>query len=52
MPDRKLAYENLGNRSGLDAIKATTTALVQAESYGTPIGQALRVMAKENVIYA
>ena len=48
LPDRKLAYENLGNRSGLDAIKATTTALVQAESYGTPIGQALRVMAKEN----
>ncbi len=48
LPDRKQAYENLGNRSGLDAIKATTTALVQAESYGTPIGQALRVMAKEN----
>jgi tight adherence protein C len=24
------------------------TALVQAERYGTPLGQALRVMAKEN----
>ncbi len=25
-----------------------TTALGQAERYGTPVGQALRVMAKEN----
>ena len=24
------------------------TALIQAERYGTPLGQALRVMAKEN----
>jgi tight adherence protein C len=48
LPERRQAYENLGNRTGIDAIKATTTALVQAESYGTPVGQALRVMAKEN----
>ena len=25
-----------------------TTALIQAERYGTPVGQALPVMAKEN----
>jgi len=48
LPERRQAFENLGTRSGLDAIKATTTAMVQAESYGTPVGQALRVMAKEN----
>ena len=48
LPERRLALENLGTRTGLDTIKATTTAMVQAESYGTPIGQALRVMAKEN----
>ncbi len=48
LPERRQAYENLGIRTGIDAIKATTTALVQAESYGTPVGQALRVMAKEN----
>ncbi|MEM7747787.1 MAG: type II secretion system F family protein [Pseudomonadota bacterium] len=48
LPERRMAFENLGNRSGLDQIKATTTAMVQAESYGTPVGQALRVMAKEN----
>ncbi len=48
LPERRLAFENLGTRTGLDTIKATTTAMVQAESYGTPVGQALRVMAKEN----
>ncbi len=48
LPERRQAYENLGNRTGIDSIKQTTTALVQAESYGTPVGQALRVMAKEN----
>jgi len=25
-----------------------TTAMIQAEKYGTPLGAALRVMAKEN----
>lgn len=29
-------------------MKAVCTALIQAERYGTPVGQALRVMAKEN----
>jgi tight adherence protein C len=29
-------------------VKAVCTALIQAERYGTPVGQALRVMAKEN----
>jgi tight adherence protein C len=29
-------------------VKAVATALIQAERYGTPLGQALRVMAKEN----
>jgi tight adherence protein C len=48
LPDRRLAYENLAARTGLDGVKAVTMALVQAERYGTPIGQALRVMAQEN----
>jgi tight adherence protein C len=48
LPERRLAYENLGKRTGLPGIKAVTTALIQAERYGTPVGQALRVMAKEN----
>ena len=46
--DRRQAFENLGKRIGVPGVKAVTTALIQAERYGTPVGQALRVMAKEN----
>ncbi|CAA2107773.1 hypothetical protein MBUL_04328 [Methylobacterium bullatum] len=48
LPDRRMAFENLGNRVGLDAVKAVTTALIQAERYGTPVGQALRVLSQES----
>lgn len=48
LPERRQAYENLGKRTGLPSIKATVTAMIQAERYGTPVGSALRVMAKEN----
>jgi len=48
LQDRRQAYENLGKRSGLPGVKAVTTALIQAERYGTPVGTALRTMAKEN----
>jgi len=46
--DRKLAYENLGLRTGLPGVKAVTMSLIQAERYGTRLGTALRVMAQEN----
>ena len=48
LSDRRVAFENLGKRTGLQGIKGVATALIQAERYGTPVGQALRVMAKEN----
>jgi tight adherence protein C len=48
LQDRRQAYENLAKRTGLPGVKAVTTALVQAERYGTPVGTALRTMAKEN----
>ena len=48
LQERRQAYENLGKRTGLAGVKAVATALIQAERYGTPVGQALRVMAKEN----
>lgn len=48
LQDRRMAFENLGKRTGIQGVKAVTTALIQAERYGTPVGQALRVMAKEN----
>ncbi len=48
LQDRRMAFENLGKRTGIPGIKAVATALIQAERYGTPVSQALRVMAKEN----
>ena len=48
LQDRRMAFENLGKRTGIAGIKAVATALIQAERYGTPVSQALRVMAKEN----
>jgi len=48
LPERRLAYEGLAKRTNHPGIKAVTTAMIQAERYGTPLGTALRVMAKEN----
>jgi tight adherence protein C len=47
LPDRRTAYQNLAQRTGLDGVKGVVLALVQAEKYGTPIGQSLRVFAQE-----
>ena len=48
LPERRQAYENLGARTGLEAVKSVMTSLIQAERYGTPLGHALRVLAQEN----
>ena len=48
LPDRRMAYENLGTRTNHPGVKSVATAMTQAESYGTPLATALRVMAKEN----
>ena len=48
LPERRLAFENLAARCGHNGVKAVATALNQAEKYGTPLGQALRVAAQEN----
>ncbi len=47
LEDRSRAYENLGKRTGLDIVRSVATALIQADRYGTSVGQALRVMAEE-----
>jgi len=47
LQDRRQAYENFAARTGLDTVKSVAVALVQAERYGTPLGQALRVLAQE-----
>lgn len=48
LPERRQAYDNLGKRTGVPAVKAVSTSLIQAERYGTAVGQALRVLAKES----
>lgn len=48
LQDRSVAYQNLADRTGLDAVKNAVLALNQAERYGTSLGYALRVMAEEN----
>src|SRR6218665_243462 len=48
LPDRRQAFDNLARRCGHQGVKAVATALNQAEKYGTPMGQALRVAANEN----
>jgi tight adherence protein C len=48
LPERKMAYENLYHRTGLEQVKAVTQALIQAERYGTPVAHALRVLSSEN----
>ncbi len=47
LQDRRMAFENLSARTGIDGVKAVCTALIQAERYGTPLAQALRVLAQE-----
>jgi len=48
LQSRRQAYENLGRRNNHPGIKAVSTALIQAERYGTPLGDTLRTMADEN----
>jgi tight adherence protein C len=48
LQERRQAYENLAKRTNLEGVKAVCMALQQAERYGTPLGQTLRVMAQEN----
>ena len=48
LPERRQAYEGLAKRINHPGIKGVAVAMIQAERYGTPLGSALRVMAKEN----
>jgi tight adherence protein C len=48
LEQRRTAFENLNQRTGVESIKQLTTVLVQSEKYGTPLGSALRVLAQES----
>ncbi|NLR98559.1 type II secretion system F family protein [Rhizobium sp. P38BS-XIX] len=47
LQDRRTAFDNLAARTQIEIVKSVTQALIQAERYGTPLSQALRVMAQE-----
>ncbi|MDA4847938.1 type II secretion system F family protein [Hoeflea poritis] len=48
LDERRKGFENLGERTGLEPVKSVCQALIQAERYGTPVAQALRVLAQES----
>jgi len=48
LTSRRVAYENLARRNNHVGIRSVATALIQAERYGTPLGDTLRTMANEN----
>jgi tight adherence protein C len=48
LSDRKQAFANLASRTEIAAISTVTTALVQAERYGTPIGTTLRALTRDS----
>ncbi len=45
--DSRVALANMGTRTGLDSIKRMTSMLAQTMRYGTPLGDALRVLSAE-----
>jgi tight adherence protein C len=47
LPDRRQALLNLSNRSSLPALRAVVNSLIQADRFGTPLAQSLRVLASE-----
>lgn len=48
LQERKVAFENLGKRTGIESVQSVSQALIQSERYGTPVAQALRVLALES----
>lgn len=47
LPDRRQALENLIKRVPLSGIRGLANTFIQTERYGTPLAQALRVLASE-----
>jgi hypothetical protein len=47
LPDRRLAFENLNNRTDMSSIRGVVNTLMQTAKFGTPLAQSLRVLAVE-----
>jgi tight adherence protein C len=48
LPERRLAFDNLNNRTDSDAIRAVVNTLQQTAKFGTPLAHSLRVLAAES----
>lgn len=48
LPERRVALDNLSQRTDLQIVRSLVNTLVQAERYGTPLSQSLRVMSTES----
>lgn len=47
LPNRQAALNNLTNRTNMAKLRALVNSLMQTERYGTPLANALRVLASE-----
>jgi tight adherence protein C len=47
LPNRQAALNNLMNRTNMSKLRALVNSLLQTERYGTPLANALRVLAAE-----
>jgi tight adherence protein C len=48
LPDRRKALQNLAQRVDLPVVRGVVNTLLQAEKYGTPLSQSLRIMSGES----
>ena len=48
LPERQKALKNLAVRVDLSAVRGVANTLIQAERYGTPLAQSLRIMSAES----
>ena len=48
LPDRRVAMQNLAKRTDLSVLRGMVGTLLQAERYGTPLAQSLRVLSSES----
>jgi tight adherence protein C len=47
LPERRLAFENLNNRTNMMSIRGVVNTLLQTAKFGTPLAQSLRILAAE-----
>ena len=47
LSDRRQALVNLADRTDLEVVRGVVTTLIQAQKYGTPLSQSLRVLGNE-----